>query len=93
MMMIEDLGSFNVMSTWLNGDKVYDNSIVHLPAVEIPVINSFGISKIELSELKLNLKSAPANIIVAIDGAIVTQHEVAEMEEGLFESDTTTRYS
>ena len=89
MIMIEDPESFNVMSTWLNGEEVYAGEKVHLPAVEIPVINSFGIGKIEPGDLKLNLKSAPAKIIVAIEGAIVTEHEVADMQEGLFESDIT----
>lgn len=89
MIMIKDLNSFNVMGTWLNGEQAYENGKVHLPAVKIPVINSFGIGKIEPSELQLKLKSASGKIIVAIDGAIVTQHEVAAMEEGYFESDTT----
>ena len=89
MIMIEDLDTFKVTTTWLNGHKVYDDGVVHLPAVEIPVINAFGIDKIESDDLRLNLRSAPAKIIVAIDGAIVTRYEVAEMEEGLFESDTT----
>ena len=89
MIMIEDLNAFKVITTWLDGQIVYDDGIVHLPSVEIPVINSFGIDTIEPHDLRLNLKPAPANIIVAIDGAIVTQHEMADMAEGSFESDTT----
>ncbi len=89
MIMVEGLDTFKVISTWLDGHKVYDAGVVHLPEVQIPVINSFGIDHIEPVDLRLNLRSAPARIIVAIDGAIVTQHEVAEMKEGIFESDTT----
>lgn len=89
LIMIKDLESFNVISTWLDGEKVYDDGTVHLPAVEIPVINSFSIVKIEPHEVRMNLKAGPAKMIVAIDGAIVTEHEIAEMEEGLFESDTS----
>ncbi len=89
MIMIDDLDTFKVLTTWLDGHVVYDDGVVHLPTVQIPVINAFGIEKIEPRELQLNLRSAPANIIVVIDGAIVTQHEMAEMEEGLFESDST----
>ncbi len=89
LIMIEDLDTFKVVSTWLDGHKVYDNGIVHLPDVDIPVINSFGIEKIYAYDLQLILRSAPAKIIVAIDGAIVTQQEEANMDEGPFESDTT----
>ena len=89
MILVEDLDSFIVMSTWIDGVDVFSNGIVNLPAVDIPVINSFGFDPIEPHDLQLHLHPAPAKIIVAIEGAIVTQHEEADMEEGLFESDTT----
>jgi adenine deaminase len=87
MIMIEDTATFKVKATWLNGEQVYDAGTVHLPKIDIPVINAFGIGPIHPDDLRLELKDAPANIIVAIDGAIVTQHEEAEMPGGLFESD------
>ena len=88
MIMVEDLVSFKVLSTWISGHMVYDGDHVHLPKLSIPVINSFGITEIQQSSLSLLLKSANANIIVALNGAIVTGHEVAFMEAGLFEGDT-----
>ncbi len=89
MILVEDLDSFKVISTWIDGVDVFANGIINLPAVEIPVINSFGIDPIEPHDVRLQLKSATAKIIVAVDGAIVTHHEEADMEEGFFESDTT----
>jgi adenine deaminase len=89
MILVEDLDSFIVMSTWIDGVDVFSNGIVNLPEVDIPVINSFGIDPIESHDLQLHLKSAPAKIIVAVDGAIVTQQEEASMAEGFFESDTS----
>lgn len=89
MILVEDLDSFKVISTWIDGVDVFANGIINLPSVEIPVINSFGIDPIEPTDLRLHLKSSHAKIIVAIDGAIVTEHEEAVMEEGLFESDTS----
>lgn len=65
----------------------YDGEKVNLPKVEIPVINSFGINNIDQSAFSLMLKPGPANIIVAIDGSIITGHEKVIMDEGLFESD------
>jgi adenine deaminase len=89
MILVEDLDSFKIITTWIDGVDVFANGIINLPAVEIPVINSFGIDPIESYDLQLHLKSAPAKIIVAVDGAIVTLHEEATMDEGLFESDTS----
>ena len=87
MILVENLSSFKILSTWIAGHHVYDGENVNLPKVEIPVINSFGISSIEPSALSFTLKTGPANIIVAIDGAIVTGQEKQMMNEGLFEGD------
>jgi adenine deaminase len=89
MILVKDLASFEILSTWIAGYHVFDGTVVHLPSVNIPVINSFGITHIDQSSLTLNLSSGNANMIVAIDGAIVTGHEKENMNEGLFESDIT----
>jgi adenine deaminase len=87
MILVEDIDTCKVISTWLNGIQVYESRHVHLPHVDIPVINAFGIDTISPGDLRLNLKHGPAKIIVAIDGAIVTRHEEQIMEEGSFEGD------
>ncbi|HUR29773.1 MAG TPA: adenine deaminase, partial [Saprospiraceae bacterium] len=87
MIMVENLTSFKILSTWISGHQVFDGDTVLLPDIDSPVINSFGISEIQQSILELPLKSAKANIIVAINGSIVTDHEMQMMKEGLFESD------
>ncbi len=87
MILVEDLSSFKVLSTWIDGQQVYDGNDVHLPEVKLPVINSFGILNFEKEDLRLNLVSANANIIVAINGSLVTGQEKVMMEAGLFEGD------
>jgi adenine deaminase len=87
MIMIDDPASFQIMSTWIEGNNVYDGKSVLLPSIDSPVINSFGIDAIDQSEITLSLKSGDANIIVAIDGAIVTSRMTAHMNEGDFEAD------
>ena len=87
MIMVHDIHQCKVISTWLNGTQVFDGESVHLPAIKIPIINSFGIDPITPDALRLELRNGPAKMIVAIDGAIVTEHEEFLMNEGLFESD------
>jgi adenine deaminase len=87
MILIENLDTFKVMSTWIKGQEVYKDGVVTLPEIDIPVINRFGIDPIRTEELQLTLRAGKANIIVAIDGSIVTGTEVADMKEGVFEGD------
>ncbi len=88
LIVVDNLQSFRVISTWVEGRQVYDGQEVFLPEVEIPVINQFGIGPIEPEHLHLTLQSGKARVILAIDGAIVTGSEVHTMTGGLFEGDT-----
>jgi len=87
MIMVEDLENFRVISTWIKGREVFDGEKVNLPNVNIPQINSFGIIPILIDDLKLQLKNGKANIIVAIDGSIITESKEYMMSEGFFESE------
>jgi adenine deaminase len=88
MIMVTDLDSFGMIASWTDGVNVYHEGSVSLPEVTIPVINNFGIRSITEKDLHLTLRTGSAKIIVAIDGAIITDHEEASMQAGLFESDT-----
>lgn len=87
MILVEDLNTFKILSTWIDGQKVFDGHDIKLPKVSIPIINSFGLHDFEKAELSLNLEAKNANIIVAVNGAIVTEQEKAMMDEGNFEGD------
>jgi adenine deaminase len=88
MILVEDLKNFNIISTWLDGKKVYHKNETSLPQVEIPIINSFGIVDFSAEKLNLILEHSEANVIVAINGSIVTGHEKCLMLPGNFEGDT-----
>jgi adenine deaminase len=87
MIMVEDLVDFKIRSTWIQGALVFDPAGVYLPVVPSPEINSFGIEPIAASAFHLDLQSGPAKIIVAIDGAIVTEQKHEMMPAGKFEGD------
>ena len=87
MVMIENLISFKVLSTWIGGKQVFNGETVDLPHIAIPIINHFNISSIQTSSIELLLDDKKANIIQAIDGAIVTKHIRESMKAGKFEGD------
>ncbi len=87
LIMVKDLHSFKVVGTWIRGKAVYTDGVVRLPEMPIPVINSFGIGPVLAEDLELTLEAAPARIIVAVDGTIVTRHEDVDMSAENFQSD------
>jgi adenine deaminase len=88
MIQVRDLIHFEIMSTWIDGNLVYDGRDVHLPQVDVEIINQFNIRTIEKEALTLFTKKGPAKIMVAVDGAIVTEQTEELLDEGNFESDT-----
>jgi adenine deaminase len=87
MILVDNLNAFNIQSTWIGGQQIFNGLRVDLPEVIIPEINSFGISPLDVSMLDMPLRSGPAKIIVAIDGALVTEEKTALVSAGNFESD------
>ena len=89
MIQVNDLTHFRIQSTWIGGKKVFDGENVDLPTVESPIVNQFNIRPIQKEALTLYVKNGPAQIIVAIDGAIVTEKATEYLSAGNFESDVT----
>lgn len=87
LIMVKDLDTFDVQATWIKGRQVFDGREVDLPEVNVPVINQFSIFPVQQSDLALSLQQGSANIIVAIDGALITEAATAEVKAGNFESD------
>lgn len=92
---VDDLKSFNVLSTFIGGECVYDKGKVLFPMEKAPAKNVFNRNKISIDDVKLALPPAEANekkkirIIVARDGELVTGQELAvpKMENGNLVSD------
>ncbi len=98
---VDDLKSFNVLSTFIEGNCVYDNGNVLFPAENISAKNVFNRSKISIDDIKLTLHLERENkektregikkvrVIVAQDGELVTGQELAlsKIENGNLVSD------
>ncbi|HEX5111255.1 MAG TPA: adenine deaminase [Saprospiraceae bacterium] len=86
MILVNNPKDFEVKTTWINGNEVY-NGEVHLPHVHIPIINRFKIDPINKEDLRLEVKDGTAKVIVAINGALITQSVEANLHAGEFEAD------
>jgi adenine deaminase len=96
---IDDLKAFNVLSTFIEGDCVYNNGKVLFPTEKIPAKNIFNRSKISIEDVKLARPPADnkgeqirkIRVIVAQDGELITGQELAlpKVENGNLVSDPT----
>ncbi|MDQ1275449.1 MAG: adenine deaminase [Euryarchaeota archaeon] len=94
---VDDLKSFNVLSTFIDGECVYNNGKVLFPMEKIPVKNVFNRNKISIDDVKLALPSDEINqkqmkkirVIIARDGELVTGQELVlpKIENGNLISD------
>lgn len=85
---IDDLKSFNVMKTFIDGNCVYDNGKVLFSVEKAPVKNVFNRGKISIDDIKLTLPDSEIKgeqmekqikkirVIVAQDGELVTGQEL-----------------
>jgi adenine deaminase len=81
---VDDLKSFNVLSTFIGGECVYDKGKVLFPLEKVPAKNVFNRNKISVDDVKLGLPPAEADkeqikkirAIVARDGELVTGQEL-----------------
>ncbi|MDW5552114.1 adenine deaminase [Methanosarcina sp.] len=98
---IDDLKSFNVMKTFIDGNCVYDNGKVLFSIEKAPVKNVFNRGKISIDDIKLTLPDSEIKgeqmekqikkirVIVAQDGELVTGQETVlpKVENGNLVSD------
>lgn len=94
---VDDLKSFNVLSTFIDGDCVYNEGNVLFPMEKIPAKNVFNRSKISIEDVKLAVPPAEKNreqmrkirVMVAQDGELITGQEPAlpKIENGNLVSD------
>ncbi|AKB43423.1 adenine deaminase [Methanosarcina vacuolata] len=94
---VDDLKSFNVLKTFIDGNCVYDDGKVLFSVDKAPAKNVFNRNKISIDDVKLALPASENNggqmkkirVIVAQDGELVTGQELAipKLENGNLVSD------
>ncbi|MDD3247281.1 MAG: adenine deaminase [Methanosarcina sp.] len=94
--LVDNLKSFNVLSTFINGECVYENGKVLFPMGQISAKNVFNRNKISIDDVKLAVPAGDPGeprrkirVIVARDGELITGQELAlpKIENGNLVSD------
>ncbi len=70
---VDNLDDFNIIETYINGEKVYSNSNITFSLEKSLVINNFNISSIQEDEIKIPFQEGKdIRVIQAVDGDLIT---------------------
>jgi adenine deaminase len=86
--LVKDLKNFEVLSTFIDGEKVAENGKTLIKTVENTIINNFNTSLKKPEEFKLPAKNTKVRIIEALDGQLITPeiHGEIKITNGFAES-------
>lgn len=88
---IDNLQDFNILATYINGEKVADTNQSYIPDLRSPIINNFNCDFImsESLAVKVNTNAATLKVIESLDGQLITNClEVhAKIEQGRIVAD------
>lgn len=89
-LVIDNFEDFNILATYINGEKVAERGKTLLPRVSSDVVNYFNAQKKETSDFQIQKAGEIINVIEAIDGQVMTgrSRQTPRVEHGLAVSDT-----
>ncbi|MFN3852253.1 MAG: adenine deaminase [Spirosomataceae bacterium] len=87
---IDNLENFNILSTYLNGEKVAENGVSLLPNLTSEIVNNFDCEPISPEQLKVSVNDGKLRCIQTIDGQLITNQLLVEpkVDKGFVISDT-----
>jgi len=71
--LVDNLDDFNVLETFIGGEKVYDNGENSIPEIKEEPINSFFVNKLSLNDISVSLGRGKIKVIEALDGELLTK--------------------
>ena len=75
---VQDLESFQVLKTFINGELVAENGESFVESVDFEVLNNFNTDKKKVSDFAFHSASDKIRVIEALDGELVTNEIEAE---------------
>lgn len=87
---VSDLESFDVLETYVNGQKVAEKGKSLIPSVKEKAINKFNTRPLEPADILVKADGTEISVIKALDGQLVTEAFVKAVDHpgGVIESDT-----
>jgi adenine deaminase len=89
---IDNLESFNIQQTYVNGIKVSENGQTLIESVPISLPNIFNANPLEEKDLEIKAEGDKMQVVKALDGQLITKKlsVVPKINYGLAFSDTDT---
>jgi adenine deaminase len=86
--LVKDLEKFEVIATYINGDKVAEKGKTLIPKVENKLINNFNTSLKKPTDFQIPAKGSKVRVIEALDGQLITPEISGKIliKDGLAES-------
>ncbi|HEX2922094.1 MAG TPA: adenine deaminase [Bacteroidales bacterium] len=69
---VEKLEDMNVLETWIDGSKVYDNGIIQFNYEPAKEVNNFNCSAINIDDILIRNQKKRIRVIEAIEGELMT---------------------
>lgn len=87
---VEDLKNFNVLQTYINGERVAENGNSFVKHVDFETPNNFNTSKKEISDFAIPSTATKIRVIEALEGQLITNeiHCQPKINNGNLVSDT-----
>jgi len=87
---VKDLETFEITSTYINGELVSADGRSRIPKINRRTINRFNVHRKCVDDFVISSRGKKINVIKAIDGALITEKMVMEasIENGKAVSDT-----
>jgi adenine deaminase len=88
---VKDLKSFEVLSTFIDGNKVAENGQTFIKSVQETPINNFNCSEINTQQIEIADKNKAIRVIEVEDGQLMTKETTANLPsvDGMLQSDVT----
>jgi len=86
--LVKDLEKFEVIATYINGEKVAEKGKTLIPRVDNKLINNFNTSLKKPADFQIPAKGSKVRVIEALDGQLITPESSGEIliQDGFAES-------
>lgn len=78
---VDDITSFNVLKTYIDGRLVAENGKTNISYSSSETINNFNIDKISTDDIQLKVEGSLLNVIECYDGQLITGKKEAAVKE------------